>query len=238
MLISLLLTAFAAPLAAPPQTSAVDYFPADTLAVVDFSLEPWDRNRKTTIAHPLLKDLKILKTMAQQAQFELDEMEKFEQKFDLRKTLGATRIWVGLPATTLPAGHLLIGVDNLKADPSLDFTLVFDRLEFPYTTVGTSILAIAHLENRDKVDEEDAQLLLGQMIEAASPKDGAVAYTLSNQKSWKRLHNELASKNRIFGLWVPSEPWRDGHFAQLLERLGGDNPEFGMISQMMVTLPS
>lgn len=230
MLLSLLLTVFAAPQTAPTQTSAVDYFPADTLAVADFSLGPWDRTRKQTIAHPILKELRILRTFSDQIQLELEEVEALDEKFDLRKLFAESRIWVGLPATTLPAGHLLIGVDALKVSMSGDFGVVFDRLKVPYTRVGTSILAIAYLDGGTKMDAEDAQLILKQYIEAAAPKgaDAAIPYTLSNQKSWQALHAGLASKDRVFGFWVPSEPWRDGHWRKLVQRFAGDSPDTEM----------
>ena len=235
MLLSLLLTLFAAPQAAPTQTSAVDYFPADTLAVVDFSLEPWDRLRKNTVAHPLLKELKVLRTFSDQLQLEIEGEESMGDKYDLRKVLAESRFFLGLPATTLPAGHLLLGVDTLKVNMNGDIGVLLDRLKVPYTRVGTSILAIVYFDEFSRMDDEDAHLILKQYIEAAAPtgQDGSVPYTLANQESWQKMHSVLASDSRIAGLWIPSEPWRDGHWRKLAERYAGDEPEFDMFLSAM-----
>jgi hypothetical protein len=231
MLLSLLLTVFTAPQAAPTQTSAVDYFPADTLAVADFSLEPWDRLRKNTVAHPLLKELEVLRTFSDQLQLEIEGEKSLGDKFDLRKVLAESRFYIGLPATTLPAGHLLLGVDALKVNLNGDFGVILDRLKVPYARVGTSILAIVYVDEFSKIDDEDAQLVLKQYIAAATSKgqDGSVPYTLTNQKSWQKLQAAMASDSRIAGLWIPSEPWRDGHWRKLVDRYAGDDPEFGMM---------
>ena len=232
MLFSLLLTLFVAPQAAPSQTSAVDYFPADTLVVADFSLEPWDRLRQNTVAHPLLKELRILRTFSDQLQLEIEGDEAFDDKYDLRKVLAESRFYLGLPATTLPAGHLLLGVDALKVSMNGDIGVVFDRFGVQYKRVGTSLLAILAIDDSSKMDDEDAQLILQQYIDAAQPKEDSIPYTLSNQKSWKKLQAKAGGNNRVIGLWIPTEPWRDGHWRKLAERFAGDDPEFDMVMQI------
>lgn len=257
MLLSLLLATVAAPIATSlaslpsalpqplQQMEAVDYFPADTLAVVEFSLEPWDRLRKETIAHPILRELRILRTFSDQLDLEL-EGNGNEPEFDPRQFFGQSRFYLGVSASLLSKGYLLLGIDIY--DDSLRSgveKLMKGISEKPYRKAGGSYLAIVPIGSKGKLSNEENLDLLDELIAAATPKtsadggEAAIPYTLTQQDSWIQMHKELRSPDRMFGVWIASEPWMDGHGSVITDMVAaevGSSAQADMAMKMVVDM--
>jgi len=88
------------------QNTALELLPADTLAVAEFSLEPWDRLRSQTRAAKILSGQKILRT-ALAKQNLLDSGASDE----LRKALGGVRFTVAVSRESLLDGGCMLAVE-------------------------------------------------------------------------------------------------------------------------------
>jgi hypothetical protein len=257
MLFTLILATFATPAATPlaslpsalpqpqQQMEAVDYFPADTLAVIEFSLEPWDRLRKQTIAHPILRELRILRTFSDQWELELAESGN-DPEYDSRQLLGQSRIYVGVSGSLLSKGSLLIGIDlyDESIRPGVE-KLMKGISKEPYRKAGDSYLAIVPIGSKGKLSNEENLELLDELISVATPQtsadggEAAIPYTLTQQDSWIQMHQELSSKDRMIGVWIASEPWLDGHGSAITDLVAaevGSSAQADMAMKMVVDM--
>jgi hypothetical protein len=215
MLFSLLLACSATPLAPQSQPVAADYFPADTLAVVEFSLEPWDRLRKKTIAYDILSEGRILRTAADSLQRVLSDGHPLPKGYDIRQLASSTRFYAGVAGKSLPVGTVVIGFDALSLNAAAsDPTVLLDAHEVPWRRIGTSVVAIFAIPGTYVPNEIQIEHILDQMKARGEGKlDEA---TLADSPSWQKLRSRLNAPDRVFGLWVPGESWSSANFLRLL----------------------
>jgi hypothetical protein len=222
MFFSLLLACSAAPLAPQTQRVAADYFPADTLAVVEFSLEAWDRLRHKTIAYELLNEGKILRTAADQLQKVLSDGHSLPKGFDLRQLAASTRFYLGVAGKSLPWGTVVIGFDETTLhSAATDPTVLLDAYNVPWRRIGKSVIGIFAIPGTSVPNEIQIGEILDQLQARGEGKVDEA--TLGDSPNWQKMRQMLASSDRIYGLWVPSDTWSAEGFWHLLPpELKGD----------------
>lgn len=205
MLSTLLLTFFCA---APAQesTSLVDSLPDDSLVVLQFSLEPWDRLRKNTRAHAVVRGKNILLSMMQET-----GVPEGERK-GMRASLGAIRVTMAVTSQSIELGGALfllepvnVGAASVDWERQLVDTAGFVPGRFSRTFV--TCLGEASPEAR--------QEYVAQVVEAAKKNEG----TLGMQGAWKALRGSIETPNDLMRVYLPGWNLLSPEFFGLIEAM-------------------
>lgn len=230
MLLSLLLSALAAPSAISPAQEAparaIDALPHDTLLVLELSLEPWDRGRLGTRAHEILRGKNLLRS-TMEADFDTEqELENF------RGAIGSVRVSVALTPGSLLQETAFVIVEPLNPGAaSVDWNeLLIEAFGIEPARWGSSY--ISALIDTDYDDLEASAAWLAEGV-AAMKEEGK---KLGDDPRWRALHASLATPDDLFRATVPGWNWNAATFNILTEAMGdeplGEMPGFDEILEM------
>ena len=216
MLSTLLLTFACAAPAQEPAAPLVDLLPADSFVVVEASLEPWDRLRKQTRAHAILRGQDILKTTLSVAA----EMGMEQKTDEFRAALGAVRFSLALTPASLDFDGALLLVEPIGlASAGIEWTEIIQEM----TGVSPVKFGNGHLAlmSENMVDAEAIAAYLASVAEGA--RSGKA--TLGSQAQWASLHRQISSRDDLMRITVPGWNLKGAAFAELLDAEGAGSPE-------------
>ena len=193
MLSTLLLT-FACAAPAQEPAAVVDSLPADTLFVAQMSLEPWDRLRKNTRAHGVLRGKNMLKSILSEG------LETEKEVTEMRTSLGAIRVTMAATIESLGHGGMLMVIEpvNVGAAAQDWNQLLTDAMGFAPQRMGKSYLSFVG-EDYGR-DEEALQTFLQGVASGAAKSEG----TLASNAAWQDLSSAIRSSNDLVRFYVPS----------------------------------
>lgn len=189
MLSTLLLTFFCA---APAQEPAplIDALPDDSLVVMQLSLEPWDRLRKNTRAHGVVRGKNLLLSM-----MEKSGVPEGERK-GMRTSLGAIRVTMAVTPQSIELGGALFLLEPVNVGAaSVDWKQqLADIAGFEPGRFGRTFVTFL-----GESSPEARQEYVAQVVEAAEKNEG----TLGTQAAWKALRGSIETPNDLMRVYVP-----------------------------------
>ena len=191
------------------QYCAADFFPADTLGVMEFSLEPWDRVGEETLAYSVLKQVTALQAFSDQAQhlFEQDYGDS-GANIQLRSLLGGARFYFGFPSSLAQEESGIIGIDLTSQAFADQVESILNQMESDYRRVGDSFFILSFTGSGPRWSSGKRARFLEECIDKQRPNTPA-ADCLAFFPTWQGLRKELDHENRVFGFWIPTEAWRE-----------------------------
>ena len=189
MLSTLLLTFFCAGPAQEP-APPVDALPDDSLVVMQLSLEPWDRQRKNTRAHAVVRGKNILLSMMEES-----GVPEGERK-GIRTALGAIRVTLAITPKAMEMGGSLLLIEPVNVGAaSLDWKEeLTDSAGFEPGRIGK-----AYVTFFGESSPEAMQEYVASVVAAAEKNEG----TLGKQAAWKKLRGGIETPNDLMRVYVP-----------------------------------
>ena len=201
----------------PNALTAVDYFPADTAFLFELRLEPWFRLGEQTAANQLLSIQPILDTLLPQAEAFLQAEEDAFADLDFQQALAGMTFYLAGTRSMYLKDEGIFAVE-FHGDEAKKILAQLDEFPEPFVIQGNTFLKLLPIHDQPIAQDYEQAFLEGLVGEAqASPKEGEAPTRLVQLPSWQRMRKQLAGNNRILGIWVPIETWKDGLFAELVE---------------------
>lgn len=189
MLSTLLLTFACAAPAQEPVGPLADSFPSDSFAVLELSLEPWDRLRKQTRAHEILRGQDVLTSTLSI----VEQMDGELAAEDARKALSTVRVAFAATPKSIELGGVLMALEPVSFGAvSFDWPKhLQEAFGMRPVKFGRGFLTLA--SDRFAIDQEAALTYLKSLAATASNKEE----TLGGQAQWAATHGYMSTRDDL-----------------------------------------
>jgi hypothetical protein len=197
--------------------TAVDYFPADTAFLIEVRLEPWFRLGDQTAANQLFSIQSILDVLLPQAEAWLQAEEEAFADLDFEQAFAGMTFYLAGTRSMYLKDQGLIAVE-FHGDEAKKVLSKMAEMPEPHVIEGNTFLKLMSMDDQPIAPDYEQAFLDGLVIEAHAPPEAAQAPTrLVQLPSWQRMQKQLVGGNRIVGIWIPIETWKDGFFVELAQ---------------------